>query len=364
MSNVAQLYEKPEVEHVEAKPEPSAKGADAAQKKKRLRLFGGLAASIAVLGGGYYAYDTLVLSRHAVTDNAYVGADVAQVTPQIGGTVAEVPINDTMHVKRGQVLVMLDRADTEIAFAQAQANYAQAVRHVRQYFANSGEAAAQVDARASDMKRATLDYNRRTALFAAGAISTEQLTTARNTLETAHAGYTAAQQALQSQQALIHGVDADHNPEVLAAKAALDKARLDLSRTVIRAPIDGVVSKRDVQVGQRVQPGIPLMMVVPIQAAYVDANFKEVQLAKVRPGQPVTLTSDLYGDSVVYTGHVIGFSGGTGAAFAIVPAQNATGNWIKVVQRLPVRIALDPRELKQHPLQVGLSMTADVNVAS
>ena len=318
MSNVAQLYETPEAAHADAKPEPSEKRADGAPKKKRLRLFGGLAASIAILGGGYYAYDTLVLSRHAVTDNAYVGADVAQVTPLVGGPVRDVLVDDTRHVRRGDVLVRLDDTDFRIAMDRAEA----------------GLAAAH-----ANLIKAKVDLSRRNALAASGSVSGDELTSAQDAFATASANLD-------------------------SARAQYEQAKVDLARTVIRAPIDGVVTKRDVQVGQRVQPGIPLMVVVPIQAAYVDANFKEVQLAKVRPGQAVTLTSDLYGDSVVYTGHVIGFSGGTGAAFAIIPAQNATGNWIKVVQRLPVRIALDPKELKQHPLQVGLSMTADVNVAS
>lgn len=162
---------------------------------------------------------------------------------------------------------------------------------------------------------------------------------------------------------MIDNTTTDTNPEVLAARAALDQARVDLERTVVRAPVDGVVSRRQVQVGQRVQQGAMLMLVVPVKDAYVDANFKEVELAKVRPGQSVTLTSDLYGEDVVYHGRVIGFSGGTGAAFALVPAQNATGNWIKVVQRLPVRIKLDPKELAKHPLRVGLSMNVDVQLA-
>jgi membrane fusion protein (multidrug efflux system) len=167
----------------------------------------------------------------------------------------------------------------------------------------------------------------------------------------------------EANRVLIADTSVDNNPEVLAARAALDQARVDLDRTILRAPVDGVVSRRQVQVGQRVQPGAMLMIVVPVEAAYVDANFKEVQLAEVRPAQRVELTSDLYGDDVVYHGTVMGFSGGTGAAFAIVPAQNATGNWIKVVQRLPVRIKLDPRELARHPLRVGLSMNVDVRIS-
>ena len=208
-------------------------------------------------------------------------------------------------------------------------------------------------------------------------MSGEELTTAQNAFTTASANFKAAEAALASASAsraaaagdekassvMIADASVETNPQVLAARAERDQAQVNLDRTVIRAPVDGVVSRRDVQVGQRVQAGATLMMVVPISQAYVDANFKEVQLAKVRPGQPVTLTSDLYGDHVKYHGRVVGFSGGTGAAFAVVPAQNATGNWIKVVQRLPVRIALEPKELVRHPLRVGLSMNADINVS-
>jgi membrane fusion protein (multidrug efflux system) len=332
------------------------------RRSLRKRLFAGLGAVVLLSAVGAGAWWFWIGQRYVSTDDAYVDATSAQITPQIDGTIAAAPINDTMHVKRGQVLVLLDRADTEIAFAQAQANYAQAVRRVRQYFANSDEAAAQVQARASDRDRAQLDYDRRAALFAARAISAEQLSNARNALETARASHVAAEQALQAQQALIHGVDVDHNPEVLAAKAALDKASLDLSRTTIRAPFDGVVAQNHAQIGQRVHVGDVLMSVVPIDHAYVDANFKEGQLTNVHRGQDVTLTSDLYGSGVVFHGKVDGLSGGTGSAFAVIPAQNATGNWIKVVQRLPVRIALNPRELAEHPLQVGLSMNAEIDV--
>ena len=320
MSNVAKLYDQNEAAHTDVKTGVAAAppAASGAQTKKRLRLFAGLFASIAVIGGGYYAYDTLVLSRHAVTDNAYVGADVAQVTPVVGGPVKAVLVDDTRHVRRGDVLVRLDDTDFRIALDRAQA----------------GLTAAQ-----ANLTKAKVDLARRRALAASGSVSGDELTSAQDAYATASANLDAA--AAQDEQ-----------------------AKVDLARTVIRAPIDGVVSKRDVQVGQRVQPGIPLMVVVPIQAAYVDANFKEVQLAKVHPGQSVTLTSDLYGDNVVYTGRVVGFAGGTGEAFAIVPAQNATGNWIKVVQRLPVRIALDPKQLVQHPLQVGLSMSADISLAN
>ncbi|HEY3637864.1 MAG TPA: HlyD family efflux transporter periplasmic adaptor subunit [Rhizomicrobium sp.] len=332
------------------------------RKEVRKRLFVGLAVLLLVGAAAGGAWWYAVAQRYVSTDDAYVDADSAQITPQINATILDVPVTDTMHVNRGQVLVRLDASDAELAFAQAEANYGQAVRHVRQYFANSGEAAAQIAARSSDVTRTKLDYDCRAALAQQNAISAEQLSTARNAYETAQADLVAARETLASQQALIHGSDVEHNPEVLAAKAALDTAKLNLSRSVIRAPFDGVVAQKTAEIGQRVQLGQVLMSVVPVNRAYVDANFKEGQLKRVRTGQPVTLTSDLYGSRVVFHGRVMGLSGGTGSAFAVIPAQNATGNWIKVVQRLPVRVALDPAELAAHPLRVGLSMTAAIDL--
>jgi len=365
--------------------------AAAKTKAKRKKLFGVLAAGVAIVGGGTYAYEMLVASKHAVTDNAYVGADVAQVTSQIAAPVSAVLVEDTRQVHKGDVLVRLDDTDARIAVANAQANLASAIRKVQGLqatdfglgaqiaarAADQGKAAASAAAAQADLDKARIDLQRRQALAATGAVSEDELTSVRTAYNNAAAALRAAQ-AAQAQAAaarnaaigdrnanfaLIANSTVDNNPEVLAARAALAQAQVDLSRTVIRAPIDGVVSQRQVQVGQRVQPGAMLMTVVPVQAAYVDANFKEVELKKVKPGQPVKLTSDLYGDGVVFHGTVSGFSGGTGAAFALVPAQNATGNWIKVVQRLPTRITLDPKELAAHPLRVGLSMNVDVNVS-
>ena len=305
---------------------------------------------------------------------------------------ATVEVADTQAVRKGQVLVRLDDTDARLALANAEAALQMAERKVRGYMANDEGLGAQVSARAagqaqasaqvaaaqSNLQRARIDLDRRKVLAADGSVSGEELTSAQNAYANAAAALQAAlagqavaaadrDAALGSRganQALISGASVLDNPEVAAARAARDQARVDLERTLIRAPIDGVVSKRQVQVGQRVQPGMGLMVVVPVEHAYVDANFKEIQLAKVKPGQAVELTSDLYGKKVVYHGRVAGFSGGTGAAFAVVPAQNATGNWIKVVQRLPVRIALDPAELRRNPLRVGLSMDVDIRVAN
>lgn len=363
-----------------------------AAKTKRKKLFTAFAASVALIGCGWFGYDTLVASNHAVTDNAYVGADVAQLTPLVGGPVREVLVQDTQQVRRGDILVRLDDTDAKIAVAQAEANLESAIRKVQGLHATDSGLGAQIAARTadearaqaqiaaaqSDVEKTRIDLQRRQELASSGAVSGDELTSARNAFNTAAASLRAAQAARaqaaatrnaavgdrDANRALIANSTVDNNPEVLAARAALAQARVDLGRTILRAPIDGIVSRRQVQVGQRVQPGAMLMVVVPVQAAYVDANFKEVELTKVHPGQPVELTSDLYGDEVVFHGKVAGFSGGTGAAFALVPAQNATGNWIKVVQRLPVRIQLDPKELKQHPLRIGLSMEVDVDVSN
>ena len=345
-------------------PAEAVKTVDTAARRKQLRrrlftMFGALLLVGAAAGGAWWY---VTAQRYVSTDDAYVDADSAQITPQVNATIQDVPVTDTTHVKRGQVLVRLDASDAALALAQAQANYGEALRHVRQYFANSGEAAAQIAARESDVTRTKLDYDRRLTLAQQNAISAEQLSTARNAYETAQADLIAAQQMLAAQQALIHGTDVEHNPEVLASKAALDTAKLDLTRTMIRAPFDGVVAQKTAEIGQRVQVGQVLMSVVPVNRVYVDANFKEGQLTRVRSGQPVTLTSDLYGSGVVFHGRVLGLSGGTGSAFAVIPAQNATGNWIKVVQRLPVRVALNPAELAMHPLRVGLSMTASIDL--
>jgi membrane fusion protein (multidrug efflux system) len=371
-----------------AAEEPNA----AAMKAKRRKLFLIFAMAVVGLGILYWAYVHFIASRYVSTDNAYVGANVALVTPLIGGPVREVLVDDAQRVKRGDLLVRLDDTDARLALARAEAELALTERRVRGLLATDSGVGAQVTARAADQARAEarlvaaradltkakIDLDRREALAASGSVSGDELTIARNAYSTATANLKVAQaenaqaqanrtSALGSRdanRALIADAAPEANPEVLAARAVRDQARVDLDRTAVRASVDGIVSRRQVQVGQRVQAGATMMVVVPVQAAFVDANFKEGQLASVKPGQRVTMTSDLYGDDVEYHGRVIGFSGGTGAAFAVVPAQNATGNWIKVVQRLPVRIALDPKELAEHPLRVGLSMDATVDLSN
>jgi membrane fusion protein, multidrug efflux system len=333
-----------------------------AQLGLRQKLFLGLGSAIVLVGLGVAGWYFLIGRYSVSTDDAYVQASTAQITPRIDGTLVSVPVRDTDHVHQGQVLATIDPADAELAVQQAEANLNLARQRVTQYFANVASAKAQVAAREADLARAKVDYNRRAALAQTGAVSGDELTTARNGLETGEAALDQAKEQLAAQQALVPNGNIADNPEVRAAEVALARAKLDLERTVIRAPIDGIVAQNSAQVGQRVQAGSSLMTVAPVGQAYVNANFKESQLSSIHPGLPVTLTSDLYGSDVVFHGTVVGLGGGTGSAFSMIPAQNATGNWIKVVQRLPVRIALNPAELEQHPLRVGLSMNATVHL--
>jgi membrane fusion protein (multidrug efflux system) len=362
-------------------------GAGAAKRK---RFFGILAACVLVIGA-ITALWLWITSNQIGTDDAYVDADLVQVTPLFGGPVAAAHVSNTDLVKKGQLLVLLDDADARIALAQARADLGQVERKVRGYFATDVALGGQVNSREADIagadarlasakadfERARVDLERRQALAASGAVSGDELTQAQNAFATAQAGLRSAKAAREQaaaqhaaaigqrsvNKALFEGASVEDNPEVVAASAKVEQAELNLSRTRIVAPVDGVIAKNAVQVGQQVQPGELLMSIVPLEAVYVSANYKEAQLRKVRIGQPAVLTSDLYGRSVKYHGKVVGLGGGTGAAFALIPAQNATGNWIKVVQRLPVRIALDPQELAAHPLRVGLSMNVDIDVS-
>jgi membrane fusion protein (multidrug efflux system) len=357
----------------------------------RTRLFAGLGAVVALAAVVWVIWWLVIGQNHAVTDNAYVNADVGDITPLVSGPVIEVSVVDTQAVKAGQPLVIIDPTDFRIALAQADAQLGQAERRVQGYFANEGALSGQIAARQadivradaqiasaqSDLDRAQTELGRRQRLASSGAVSGDELTAATNQFRTAQAALASARAAKVQAQAnrgaaegakgvntaLIAGVGIGDNPEVAAAKANVRAAQLNLDRTVLSAPFDGVVAQKNVAVGQRAQVGQTLMTVVPVAKVYVDANFKEEQLRKVRIGQPVVLTSDLYGGGVKFHGRVVGLAGGTGAAFALIPAQNATGNWIKVVQRLPVRVALDPAELARHPLRVGLSMNADVDVS-
>jgi membrane fusion protein (multidrug efflux system) len=361
-------------------------------RKRRGLLFSLLALTVAVAGGGGWAYWVQVGSRHVSTDNAYTAAEVATVTAEIGGLVADVRVVDSQKVKRGDILVVLDDTDAKLSLAQAEAELGRAIRKVKGYEANDVGLGAQVTAHEAeqqrleaqltsaeaDLERARIDFKRREALVASGSVSGDELTRTQNAYSSAvanlnamkaavaqaHASRNAALGSQKANAALIADSNLETNPEVALARARRDQAAVNLKRTYIRSPVDGVIARRQVQLGQHVQPSLPLLSVVPVQDMYVDANFKEVQLQDVQPGQKVELICDLYGEKVIFHGIVDGFNGGTGAAFALIPAQNATGNWIKVVQRLPVRIRLDAAELEAHPLRVGLSMSATVELRS
>ena len=342
---------------------------------------------VLVAGLSYTAWYVLIGQNSVSTDNAYVGAEIAQITPLVAGAVIEVPVKDTQIVKAGDVLLRLDPANAEIAMAQAQADLAAARRKFRQAVAGNEALAAQVTSRTAmiaaaraqqaaaqaEFEKAQVDASRRERLAASGAVSGEELTSARRALASARAALASAQAGiaqaesnrvsakgeLAASTALVEGSTEATDPAVMAAMTRLQSAQLDLDRTTIRAPIAGIITRRQVQLGQRVTQGQPVMSIVPTTQVYIDANFKERQLRNVRPA---TVTADLYGSSVVYHGKVAGIGGGTGASMAMIPAQNATGNWIKVVQRLPVRIELDPKELAAHPLRLGLSTEVEIDI--
>ena len=296
------------------------------------------------------------------TDNAYVAGHVVQVTPQQAGTVVAIGADDTDRVQAGQVLVKLDATDARVALAQAEAQLAQAVREVRTFYARNAALEALQAQRASELAKAEEDLARRRPLAATGAVSKEDVEHARNAVETARAALAASREDLVTNRARTDGTSIAKHPGVAAAAGRVREAFLALQRTEIVAPVAGYVARRTVQVGQRVASGALLMAVVPLDSVWIDANFKEVQLRDMRIGQPVRLTADLYGNRAEYRGRVAGLAAGTGGAFALLPPQNATGNWIKVVQRLPVRIALEPGQLAAHPLLVGLSMHVDVEI--
>ncbi|QRR13267.1 biotin/lipoyl-binding protein [Burkholderia sp. MS389] len=329
---------------------------------KRKRMMTLLVAVIVIAAIAYGLYYFLVARFHEDTDDAYVNGNVVQITPQVTGTVIAVKADDTQTVKAGDPLVVLDPADSQVALQQAEANLAQTVRQVRGLFVNDDQYRAQVALRQSDLSKAQDDLRRRLAVAQTGAVSQEEISHARDAVKAAQASVDAAQQQLASNRALTANTTIASHPNVMAAAAKVRDAYLANARNVLPAPVTGYVAKRSVQVGQRVSPGNPLMSVVPLNAVWVDANFKEVQLKHMRIGQPVEMTADIYGSSVTYHGKVVGFSAGTGSAFSLLPAQNATGNWIKVVQRLPVRIELDPKDLDKHPLRIGLSMQVDVDI--
>ena len=351
----------PEPSATSESPPTAAPAAGSPGRARRRGLFG-LGAVVVLCGLGYAGYWFFDGRYYESTDDAYVNGDVVQVTSEIPGTVVDLNVDDTQPVQAGQRLLDLDPADAKIAEANAEADLARAVRQVRGLFAQGKELHAQIEQREQAERTADDDLKRRGGLLADGAISSEELSHARDAVTTTRANVAAARQQLSQTIAQIDGTTIADHPQVLAAAAAVRNAALAVHRTELTSPVSGMVAIRSVQVGQRVAAGTPLLAVVPLDDVWIDANFKEGQLERMRTGQPVTVHTDLYGGDVTYHGHVVGIAAGSGNAFALLPSQNASGNWIKIVQRLPVRILLDPKELKAHPLRVGLSTTVRVDL--
>lgn len=360
-------------EETPAKTDAQAPNGHPAARKKWMIVL----AVLFVIAGVAYGLHWYIQGQHyASSDDAYVSANIVQITPQVGGTVVAIAANETDYVHAGEVLIKLDSTNARIALEEAEAQLAQTVREVRTLYSNNnGLTAALAQHRAqlaqarAGLAQAQADLARRKNLSGTGAVSQEEVAHAQTAVEDARSNVASvsatlntAQSQLVSNQALTSGTAIRQHPRVLAAAVKVQQAYLDLQRGNILSPVGGYVGKRNVQLGQRVAIGAPLMTIVPLGQIWVDANYKETQLRHIRIGQPVSLTADIYGGNVDYHGRVAGIGSGTGAAFALLPAQNATGNWIKVVQRVPVRISLEPNEVAAHPLRVGMSVTAVVDL--
>ena len=329
---------------------------------------GSRAKALLIAGGGFglaaVAYAVWVLGfaqYRESTDDAYVQANLVYVNAQVGGTVTSLGADDNQPVKAGQTLITLDHSDAAVALADAGAQLGLAVRQVREQQSAVDEGQAVVAQRRTDLQRASDDLARRTQLSGTDSIAAEDLQHAKQSVAAAQDALTVAEKTLARTRTAVAGVSLRQNPSVLRARAAYVQASLATQRNDVQAPMDGVVARRSVQVGQHVAPGAALLAVVPLQGAWIDANFKEPQLRHIQVGQPATVATELYGGHVEYHGVVASIAAGSGGAFSLLPPQNATGNWIKVVQRVPVRIALDPKELAAHPLRVGLSTDVTID---
>lgn len=341
---------------------PNADAAVPRKNGKRRRALLILAVVVIVALIAWTLWYLLVARWHQDTDDAYVQGNVVSITAQTAGTVVSIGADDGMKVAAGQVLVQLDPNDARVAYEQAVANLANTVRQVRGLYSAVDSGQADLAARQVAVQKARDDLNRRSGLVASGAVSSEELAHARNELAAAQAALSSSRGQLSRNRALVDATTLARQPQVQAAAAQLRAAFLNLQRSAIVSPINGYVATRSVQLGQRVQPGAPLMAVIPLEQVWVEANFKETQLGQMRLGQPVELTSDVYGGGVKYNGRLVSLGLGTGSAFSLLPAQNASGNWIKIVQRVPVRIEFDPRQLAAHPLRLGMSMSVDVTI--
>ena len=344
----------------EASTAAAAPAAPKNSKRKRALL---IVALVVIVGAiAWSAYYFLHARWHQDTDDAYVQGNVVSIVPQTSGTVISIDADDGMKVEAGQALVHLDANDAQVAYDQSVANLAGTVRQVRGLYSSVDSGQADLRAREVAVAQARADIDRRSGLVASGAVSSEELAHARDMLAAAEAALSGSRGNLSRSRALVDATTLSKQPQVQAAASQLRQAYLNLQRSAIVAPVSGYIAKRQVQLGQRVQPGTTLMTIVPLEQVWVEANFKETQLGKMRIGQPVEVHSDLYGGDVAYNGKVAALGLGTGSAFSLLPAQNASGNWIKIVQRVPVRIELDPKQLHEHPLRLGLSMSVDVAI--
>ncbi|MCF5468250.1 HlyD family efflux transporter periplasmic adaptor subunit [Pseudomonas syringae] len=334
---------------------------DANPGKRRFLLIV-LAIIVVLCGLGIWAWYEVYGQWSEETDDAYVNGNVVEITPLVTGTVISIGADDGDLVHEGQVLLKFDPSDAEVSLQSAEANLGKVVRQVRGLYSNVDGMKAQLAAQRTAVQTAQDNYNRRRSLAAGGAISQEELSHARDSLTSAQSALNSLQQQLSTSVALVDDTVVSSHPDVKAAAAQLRQAYLANARSTLVAPVTGYVAKRTVQLGQRIQPGTATMAVIPLDQLWIDANFKETQLGKMRIGQPVEISSDLYGSDVKYSGTIDSLGAGTGSAFALLPAQNATGNWIKIVQRVPVRVHINPEELAKHPLRVGLSTTVEVNL--
>ncbi|MGH8379403.1 HlyD family efflux transporter periplasmic adaptor subunit [Pseudomonas sp.] len=335
---------------------------DLNNSRKRKTWLLALALLIVVGGGAVWAWHELYGRWNEETDDAYVNGNVVEITPLVTGTVVSIGADDGDLVHAGQVLIEFDPSDAEVGLQAAQAQLARAVRQVRGLYSNVDGMKAQVAARQAEQTKAQENYNRRKTLAAGGAISLEELSHARDDLASAQSALINAKQQLNTTTALVDDTVVSSHPQVMAAAADLRQAYLAAARTTLVAPVTGYVAKRTVQLGQRLQPGTATMAVIPLDQLWIDANFKETQLRNMRIGQPVDIVADLYGSEVKYSGTIDSLGAGTGSAFALLPAQNATGNWIKIVQRVPVRIHINAEQLAAHPLRIGLSTQVTVDL--
>ncbi|MGZ7457013.1 HlyD family secretion protein [Pseudomonas sp. Ma2-10] len=344
------------------KTQSSDNAQDTSNPRKRKVMLVLLAIVVLLAGVGVWGYHQLYGRWNESTDDAYVSGNVVEITPLVTGTVVSIGADDGDLVHEGQVLINFDPNDAQVGLQSAQANLARTVRQVRGLYSNVDGMKAQVNAQQAEVQKAQDNFNRRKNLAAGGAISQEELSHARDDLTSAKNALANAKQQLKTASALVDDTVVSSHPDVMSAAAQLRQAYLNNSRSTLIAPVTGYVAKRSVQLGQRVQPGTALMAVIPLDQLWIDANFKETQLRDMRIGQPVEIEADLYGSDVKYSGTIDSLGAGTGSAFALLPAQNATGNWIKIVQRVPVRIHINAEELAKHPLRVGLSTQVDVSL--